>query len=357
MNKSSSFLLIALIFTSSIAFSQSNPFSLEKDYQIKMVGSSQTDRNSFSEFSKDEQATVENDKDGYTISPMSDNLITFRDLTSICYESYSREGVSSQLPKHFEKISSIKDEESGFQALSCIDKRTGKMVVSFTGTQPFDGMGDLIADLGIVESGLNNLKKLILKKNRFEDKIIKIADKIAQLEKDGKSIKAAWFKSKRKLFELYLKRISRKIGKERKAEVKNLEKSRGSTNIILDRQVKLARKFLKSSTEKYNQIKPNNKESNIVLTGHSLGGFLAQIVGTETGHTTYTFNAPGAEGYLPKLKESKNIFNYIRESDIVGNFGNHIGEVNIIKDLNSKNKLSPDFLYKNHDIEGFANQF
>ena len=354
MKKLTGFLLIAFALTQVTGFCSNNPFNLDEEYQIQQQATpadnsidNENQKNAISDNKQEPQ---------HKLAPMTDKMISFSDLTDICYESYAREGIPSQLPENYEKISFVQDEESGFQALSCLDKKTGKMVVCFTGTQPMDGVGDLVADLGIVVTGLNHLKKLILKKNRFEDKIKTAAKKIAELEKDGKKLKATWFKSKKKLFELYLRRISNKIGKERKKEVKRLEKSQGSQNQTLSRQVKLARQFLKDSKEKYKKMKPADKESNVVLTGHSLGGFLAQIVGTETGLTTFTFNAPGAQGYLPELKNSKNVYNYIRESDLVGNFGQHIGKVEVISDLDG-NKISPSYLYKNHDIEGFAGQY
>jgi hypothetical protein len=66
------------------------------------------------------------------------------------------------------------------------------------------------------------------------------------------------------------------------------------------------------------------------VTGHSLGGFLAQVVGTEEGVGTSTFNAPGVPPELGDLYGIKvtpsNVTNYGREDDLVFNFNEpHLG--------------------------------
>lgn len=81
----------------------------------------------------------------------------------------------------------------------------------------------------------------------------------------------------------------------------------------------------------------------IVVTGHSLGGGLAQYVGVVTGAETHTFNAPAAEKFVSNLQkdlqspalaeklknlEMSNITNHVRGGDIVSDFGGrHLGRV------------------------------
>jgi hypothetical protein len=82
---------------------------------------------------------------------------------------------------------------------------------------------------------------------------------------------------------------------------------------------------------------------NYYITGHSLGGYLAQVVSYWTGMPCVTFNAPGAWGDLQKAKVNlfkpqvmwtsiKSTFqteatcvNFIHSGDLIGNFGLHRG--------------------------------
>jgi Ca2+-binding RTX toxin-like protein len=73
-----------------------------------------------------------------------------------------------------------------------------------------------------------------------------------------------------------------------------------------------------------------NPNANVTLTGHSLGGGLAQIVGSIYGIETLTFNAPGMKKQLEELGYDTSlsynyINNYIIMNDYVGNYGEHIG--------------------------------
>jgi len=70
----------------------------------------------------------------------------------------------------------------------------------------------------------------------------------------------------------------------------------------------------------------------IYLTGHSLGGFLAQVVGATQGANTVTFAAPGAQEYLTACKlRTKDLTPFTvrqlsRANDLVGSFGTHVGQ-------------------------------
>lgn len=70
----------------------------------------------------------------------------------------------------------------------------------------------------------------------------------------------------------------------------------------------------------------------IYLTGHSLGGFLAQVVGATQGANTVTFAAPGAQEYLAAsglgTKDLKpfTVRQIFRANDLVGSFGTHVGQ-------------------------------
>jgi pimeloyl-ACP methyl ester carboxylesterase len=71
----------------------------------------------------------------------------------------------------------------------------------------------------------------------------------------------------------------------------------------------------------------------VTLTGHSLGGAIAQVVGARTGIRFVTFNAPGmlanTSGMCanPFTKQNAKLgVNYIKIGDTIGNFGRHIGD-------------------------------
>ena len=50
-------------------------------------------------------------------------------------------------------------------------------------------------------------------------------------------------------------------------------------------------------------VEATNPTANITLTGHSLGGAIAQLVGKASGLDTYAFNAPGAQQLYQSLSD------------------------------------------------------
>lgn len=53
----------------------------------------------------------------------------------------------------------------------------------------------------------------------------------------------------------------------------------------------------------YEKVKKDFPNQEIIFTGHSLGGSLAQLMGNKTGHETVTFNAYGVRDILQGIKE------------------------------------------------------
>ena len=68
----------------------------------------------------------------------------------------------------------------------------------------------------------------------------------------------------------------------------------------------------------------DNAGYSITITGHSLGGALAQYVASLKHVPAVTFNAPGVD--VPSGGTSENIINYVNMNDIVGSYREHIGE-------------------------------
>jgi PKD repeat protein len=74
----------------------------------------------------------------------------------------------------------------------------------------------------------------------------------------------------------------------------------GAPNGWLHNYVYAAATFISSVNQTHGQ------NANITVTGHSLGGALAQMIGARTGLTTSTFNAPGSAGIYPLVLEDLN---------------------------------------------------
>ena len=94
----------------------------------------------------------------------------------------------------------------------------------------------------------------------------------------------------------------------------------------LPNQMKNARKI-------YDIYRKDYPNANIILTGHSLGGSIAQALGAETGAETVTFSAYGISNtYSPTFKYSDNITNYGNAQDpvFVGNIDAQIGKTIVL---------------------------
>ena len=78
---------------------------------------------------------------------------------------------------------------------------------------------------------------------------------------------------------------------------------------------------LKDARNTYNAIKQSYPTSKVVLSGHSLGGSLAQLISAETGTKAVTFSAYGTgkilaqKGYSQAEQRLLNITNYGNEKD------------------------------------------
>lgn len=97
-------------------------------------------------------------------------------------------------------------------------------------------------------------------------------------------------------------------------------------------------------------------DKEIIVTGHSLGGTLAQYVGVKhEGVKTVTFAAAGIRGSVPLAKSSteyRNIVNYIVENDPV----TKLPSPGIIKTLKQKTHTSKLDGIKQHYIKNYVNQ-
>lgn len=85
----------------------------------------------------------------------------------------------------------------------------------------------------------------------------------------------------------------------------------------------------------YEKVKKDFPDQEIIFTGHSLGGSLAQLMSNKTGHETVTFNAYGVRDILQgNVRDNlDNIRNYGNINDTVfnNNIDNQLGGIYVIK--------------------------
>ena len=85
----------------------------------------------------------------------------------------------------------------------------------------------------------------------------------------------------------------------------------------------------------YEKVRKDFPNQEIVFTGHSLGGSLAQLMSNKTGHETVTFNAYGVRDILQgNVRDNlENIRNYGNINDTVfnNNIDNQLGGTYVIK--------------------------
>jgi len=133
-------------------------------------------------------------------------------------------------------------------------------------------------------------------------------------------------------------------------------KWRAEGEAALRKQVEQAQAF-------YNSVVTDSRvnREKIVVTGHSLGGALAQAVGAKHGVETHAYNAPGMANFLAKenipVANNNKITNHARSTDVVGNRLDHIGHViEYAKDRNVFERGDGKIFDKaaDHDMSKFA---
>lgn len=234
------------------------------------------------------------------------------DLTDMCDRAY---GPKDDLPIEkdgYEVFMRGSDKDSGFQGLAYQRDSDGAVFVVFAGTQMKDPK-DVLADFGIVGTVYQQAERATLAtlKGTFS-KVFNGKDTTPK-------------------------------------EMKDAQKKPLKPNNALKKQLEIAQKFFEKAKE---EGKEDNEKNLIYVTGHSLGGYLAQVIAADNEVAGITFNAPGAYGM--SKKKGKEVVNHTRKSDLVGTFGQHIGPLKEHPDTAfTFESLNSAYAGKNHSISQF----
>ena len=123
----------------------------------------------------------------------------------------------------------------------------------------------------------------------------------------------------------------------------------------VDDDVAMARSRIPAQTrdalDLYNRVKKEYPNKDIISTGHSLGGSLAEIVGALNGELAVGFNAYGVRDLFNEnaVIQEDNIVNYVNIQDVVTmvNGENHIGDIFSVPNLGK-------WIKGKHDAEGMG---
>lgn len=235
--------------------------------------------------------------------PSSSRAITteqYAQLAELAYYPSGDPNMSNALtPAGFTRLLVSNGSSSGFGAEAFQETATQAIVVSYRGTNSIE---DALADLGIGTDDIGSAERAAA--NQAEGALEKLDPKATAFINKAPSI--------------VLK-----------------------PNAVLLTQLKQAGQFFATIAAKY-------PGKTITITGHSLGGYLGQIVASNTGSYAVLFNAPGAVDMTHGA--NKNMMNYIRQHDVVGTLGTHLGALALYPDVKIDLKSADPYVLRNHSI-------
>lgn len=225
----------------------------------------------------------------------------------------------------YRELARVDDKKSGVQAIALERRRDHAVVVAYAGTDVSEP-ADVLADLGLVAGEIRYL---------VDDSLCAVRHPLAKARARAAPpcAGAAHERADR------LRAAGPRVPKATRA---------------MDDQLAVSRRFLDEVLATKNLDGRTITVADVTVTGHSLGGFIAQIVAAEHGARGVTFNGPGAQHYAPAL-HSLVVRNLVRRHDVVGNFGVHIGTTEYWDDVPLKAGKGESKLYiaRNHSIAAF----
>lgn len=320
------------------------------------------------------------------------SLLQFAKASRIAYqvscedEALANEKIAMELPGFTvlhcqEEIDRQKFASVGFKGISLINRTTHEVIIAYRGTDPKD-FRNLLVDAGIL-LGVAGSKSL----QKIEEELHNLYMHFPHPEIKGLKRKLAPYSSTVALLtykpptngQRLAAEVARSWFEPMILEGLGVERYHPDFRIeyYAPQMVDLALEFYRVTMDKLYMVQnptynpsflnilgqaiglkggPTLKgqgdyKDKVFITGHSLGGFLAQLVAASYEIPASTFNAPGAAEYAEahkiEFKGTANIKNYIRPNDVVGSFSKHLGMTisigNFYELAQEKRKLKPIF--------------
>ncbi|MBF0406641.1 MAG: hypothetical protein HQM10_04760 [Candidatus Riflebacteria bacterium] len=257
---------------------------------------------------------------------------TLVEFAKMALESHRADRNDFDCPEDWSVLSTHLKLRDGFMAVAFQCNRTSEVIISFSGTH-FTDPEDLLADLGIVKSDIESLKEAIE---------VLMKPGANPQNPDYQKAKQTIAKTKSSMIDSPDQKVTDQIIEAREFYQKVL------TLLESKKRFDILHKDIDDNAS-------NDKQKvKISVCGHSLGGFLAQIIAYENKLPCHTFNSPGAAGIFKKELSSQLIVNHIRMFDLTGYYGKHIGSVLVYPEVNrTMTNFYMPFFIRNHVMGGF----
>jgi len=85
-------------------------------------------------------------------------------------------------------------------------------------------------------------------------------------------------------------------------------------------------------------------QAEIILTGHSLGGTLAEYIALEKGYKTLTFESPGIFLNTALNRHEAQITHYLMLPNVINTVGSHVGKIQLLPDVGTPQSAQASLL-------------